>query len=70
VKLLFDQNLSRRLVPILAEQFPGSNHIVELGLDTATDREVWTFARDNGFAIASKDSDFVNSRSSTGLRRK
>lgn len=37
---------------------PGSRHVTELGLDTATDREIWAFARDNDFVIVSKDSDF------------
>jgi len=29
-----------------------------LGLDTATDREIWTYAADQGYMIVSKDSDF------------
>ena len=29
-----------------------------VGLDTATDREIWEHARDHGYLIASKDSDF------------
>jgi predicted nuclease of predicted toxin-antitoxin system len=55
---LFDQNLSRRLVSLLRIDFPDSSHVVLLGLDTATDREVWEYARANGFGIVSKDSDF------------
>jgi predicted nuclease of predicted toxin-antitoxin system len=58
MKLLFDQNLSRRLVAMLAEEFPGSAHVVSLGLDTSTDREVWEFAGENDFVVVSKDSDF------------
>jgi predicted nuclease of predicted toxin-antitoxin system len=58
VKLLFDQNLSRHLVTRLADLFPDSSHVASLGLDTASDREVWDYAADQGFAIASKDSDF------------
>ena len=44
MKLLFDQNLSRRLVTILATEFPDSAHVGTLGLDTATDREIWDHA--------------------------
>jgi len=58
VKLLFDQNLSPRLVSRLADAFPGSSHVFLLGLDRAEDAEVWTYARDNDFAIVTKDADF------------
>jgi predicted nuclease of predicted toxin-antitoxin system len=58
VKLLFDQNLSRRLVTHLAAEFPDSAHVGGLGLDTATDREIWDYAAEHAYLIASKDSDF------------
>jgi predicted nuclease of predicted toxin-antitoxin system len=38
VRLLFDQNLSRRLVGMLRDAFPDSVHVVDVELDTATDR--------------------------------
>ena len=44
VKLLFDQNLSPRLVGQLASEFPGSAHVRELRLATAPDPEVWARA--------------------------
>jgi predicted nuclease of predicted toxin-antitoxin system len=58
VKLLFDQNLSPRLAEELSPLFPGCKHVRELGLERAEDEAVWDFARQNGFAIVSKDSDF------------
>ena len=58
MKLLFDQNLSRRLVPLLRAEFPESRHVTDLGLDRATDSEIWTYAGEHGFLIVSKDSDF------------
>ena len=58
MKLLFDQNLSRRLVAMLTVEYPGSRHVVDLGLDTATDRAIWDYAGEHGFVIVSKDSDF------------
>lgn len=58
MKLLIDQNLSRLLVSQLESAIPESRHVTELGLDTATDREIWAYARDNDFVIVSKDSDF------------
>jgi predicted nuclease of predicted toxin-antitoxin system len=54
VKLLFDQNLSRHLVV----EFADSRHVTEVGLDSATDNEIWTYAGEHGFVIVSKDSDF------------
>jgi len=58
VKLLFDQNLSPRLVDSLADLFPGSAHVHSLGLDRTPDAPLWDFARDEGFIIVTKDVDF------------
>ncbi|HYI62720.1 MAG TPA: DUF5615 family PIN-like protein [Acidimicrobiales bacterium] len=58
MKLLLDQNLSRRLVDQLAPTLPCSAHVVHLGLDTASDEEIWTYAGQHDFVIVSKDSDF------------
>lgn len=58
MKLLFDQNLSPRLPRRLANLYPGSEHVFELGLERADDIEVWEYAREKGFIITSKDSDF------------
>lgn len=58
MKLLFDENLSSKLVLLLAEAFPGSAHVRDLGLRGAEDERVWTYAREHGYCIASKDNDF------------
>jgi predicted nuclease of predicted toxin-antitoxin system len=58
MKLLFDQNLSPRLVTLLADLFPDSNHVYLLGLDQVLDEEVWNYAKENGFIVVSKDADF------------
>jgi len=58
LKLLLDENLSSRLVASTHDLYPDSCHIEDCGLRGASDEEVWRFAKDNGFAIASKDSDF------------
>ena len=58
MKLLLDQNLSWRLVADLQELFPGSVHVRTVGLDQASDVEVWEFAKAGDFTIVSKDSDF------------
>jgi predicted nuclease of predicted toxin-antitoxin system len=58
LKLLFDQNLSPRLVATLADLYPGSLHVREAGLREADDSVVWHYAREQGLTIVSKDSDF------------
>jgi predicted nuclease of predicted toxin-antitoxin system len=58
LRLLFDQNLSPRLVRALADLFPGSAHVRDVGLARAGDDEVWSHAAAHGFAIVSKDADF------------
>lgn len=58
MRLLFDQNLSRRLVGMLSVEHPESVHVVDVGLDRATDAEIWAYAGEHGFMIVSKDSDF------------
>jgi predicted nuclease of predicted toxin-antitoxin system len=58
VRLLFDHNLSPRLVTVLADIFPESDHVFRLGLDQAQDRSVWEFAVLEGFMIVTKDADF------------
>lgn len=58
MKLLFDQNLSRRLVGQLSTIFPGSSHVVLEQLDASDDHVIWEFARNSGYIIVSKDADF------------
>jgi predicted nuclease of predicted toxin-antitoxin system len=58
VKLLFDENLSHKLVRAVADLFPDSKHVRDIGLKTSEDRLIWEYARSNGLMIISKDSDF------------
>lgn len=55
MKLLFDHNLSPRLVNRLADLYPDSNHLFNLNLDTVADSVVWQYARDNNFVIVTED---------------
>lgn len=56
--LLFDHNLSPRLVNLLADIYPNSNHLYLIGLDRANDDIVWQYALDNEYILVTKDSDF------------
>jgi predicted nuclease of predicted toxin-antitoxin system len=57
VKLLFDENLSHELVWLLADLFPDSVHVRNVGLKSADDPMVWQYAKENRLIIVSKDSD-------------
>ena len=57
MRLLLDQNLSYRLVGALSDLFPDSTHLARVGLERASDVEIWEYARGHGYAIVSKDSD-------------
>ena len=66
MKLLFDQNLSPRLVEALSDLYPASSHVSMLGLDRASDKEIFVRARDEGYAIVTKDADFSDLNQSEG----
>ncbi len=58
MRLLFDHNLSPRLVQHLADVFPDASHVALIGLERATDEQVWLYARAQGCTIVTKDADF------------
>ena len=60
MKLLLDQNLSFKLIDTLSSVFPDSKHVKDFDLFRASDSSVWRFARENDFAVVSKDSDFLH----------
>jgi predicted nuclease of predicted toxin-antitoxin system len=67
VKLLLDQNLSRRLLPALEATFPGSTQVQLLGMQADDDSTIWAYAKAEGFAIVTKDSDFVEMSAVRGM---
>jgi predicted nuclease of predicted toxin-antitoxin system len=66
LKLLFDENLSRRLPPRIADLFSDSIHVSLPGLLQTPDPVVWQYAKDNGFAIITADGDFYELAISLG----
>lgn len=58
MKLLLDQNISRKLVKGLKDLYPGSNHVYHLNLYRSTDEKIWQFAKSNDFIILTQDIDF------------
>jgi len=59
LKLLFDQNLSRKLVSRWADIFPNASHVQFHELAEKTDTDVWEFAKLNDFCIVTQDADFA-----------
>lgn len=60
MNLLFDQNISPRILKILPKQFSSCQQVRFIGLEDSSDFEIFKFARDNDFAIVTFDSDFVD----------
>jgi len=67
LKLLLDENLSRRLVPRIADLFPDSSHVEKEGLIQVPDPAVWEYARFNGYAIVTADADFYELATTRGI---
>ena len=58
MRLLFDHNLSPALKATLADLYPQSRHVWDLGMDTAADAVIWDYARARGLVIVTKDADY------------
>ncbi len=60
MKLLLDENLSPRLVQLLAARGFPAQHVVHVGMAGATDPEVWTHAFENDQAVVTVNAaDFL-----------
>lgn len=68
MKLLLDENLSRRLVLALQARFPGSSQVALIGLERATDAQICEHAAQQDFVICSKDDDFQRLVAARGYR--
>ena len=60
MKLLFDENLPFSLVRRLADVFPESRHVRDVGLKATDDALTWEYAKTNGCIVVSKDSDYAD----------
>jgi predicted nuclease of predicted toxin-antitoxin system len=58
--LLFDQNISYRIVSKLSDFYPACRQVCELGLSNAEDIDIWDYARKNNYAIVTFDADFYD----------
>ena len=60
MKLLFDQNISFRIVKNIQDILPGSKQVRELGLENSKDSQIWTYAKENEYCIVTFDADFYD----------
>jgi predicted nuclease of predicted toxin-antitoxin system len=68
VRLLFDANLSPKLVDRLAELFPDSIHVFSAGLgQLVSDETIWDYARLHDLVIVTADSDFLGLAEARGV---
>lgn len=58
--LLFDQNISFRIVRLLKDVFPGCIHLSRCQLVDAVDGDIWSYARKSGLTIVTFDQDFID----------
>ena len=58
MKLLLDENLSDRIVPQILDLYPDSSHVKAHALIHTDDVLIWSFAREHGYTLVSKDADF------------
>ena len=54
MRLLYDENLPPRLVPLLADVYPGSVHVRDVGLRSGADELAWLCHRSLLFGFPPK----------------
>lgn len=60
MKLLFDQNITFRVVNLLKNNLVNAMHVNDFDLQFATDREIWKFAKENQYHMVTFDTDFYD----------
>ena len=60
MKLLFDENISYRIVKKMDTLFPRSKHLSDLNLAGYSDKQIWNFAKVSDYAIVTFDADFYD----------
>ena len=60
MKLLFDQNISHRLLKLIQDILPESKQVRELGLENYSDKQIWEYAKENDYNIVTFDADFYD----------
>ncbi|WP_367241693.1 DUF5615 family PIN-like protein [uncultured Fluviicola sp.] len=67
MKLIFDQNISHRILKILSGHFTGSTSVKTENLIDSSDKAIWEFAKKSNYIIVTQDSDFNDLNSLYGF---
>ena len=60
MRLLFDQNISFRIISKIETDFPEVKQVRQLGIENYSDIEIWKYAKENKFTIVTFDADFYD----------
>lgn len=60
MKLLFDQNISFRVLRLLPDSFSDCRHVRSVGLNDCNDSKIWQFAKQYDFTVVTFDADFFD----------
>lgn len=66
MKILFDQNISFRIVSKISDCFPEAKQVRLLNIENYSDIDIWNFAKENEYTIVTFDSDFFDISSIKG----
>jgi predicted nuclease of predicted toxin-antitoxin system len=66
VRFLVDAQLPPALARWLAERGHTAEHVFDLGMAGASDRDIWVYAGQAGAVIVTKDEDFAERRARVG----
>lgn len=59
MKLLVDNQLPAALARFLSANGLECQHVLDIGLDIASDQTIWEYAKKEGLVIVTKDEDFA-----------
>jgi len=60
IRLLFDQNISFRILSRLPDNFANCQQVRTVGLLDRSDIDIWNYAKDNDYVIVTFDADFYD----------
>jgi predicted nuclease of predicted toxin-antitoxin system len=60
VKFLVDNQLPIALARFLSSQGHDAQHVLDIRMDEAEDREIWSYSISEGRVVISKDEDFLH----------
>lgn len=67
MRLIFDQNISHKVLQYLPDKFTGSTTVKKEGLINSPDLQIWEFAKKHDLIIVTQDSDFNDLNSLYGF---